>query len=260
MALGFGQRFIEQIAGLQCLQGLQEQRALLVEILRAGLRLEQRASGIAIVAARQGDAGKLAIIEIHVGRVAHAEFAEELHGGRRIADLARLRGQRLQIGHRPGAQHLRRGGVLEQAVHHGQTLHALGGIRLGRIGALLRDLDARAQDLARQVLTLHRQHAFEHRLGIIQPTTAGVLFGQHAHEVRIVGRYARPRLEIGHGQAIDGPPLTKQALTQGLAREHQRQPDPHDRGKGQNQRRRQQPLALRRRSGLRLVAGHGSDH
>jgi hypothetical protein len=42
-ALGFGQRFIEQIAGLQRLQGLQEQRALLVEILRAGLRLEQRA-------------------------------------------------------------------------------------------------------------------------------------------------------------------------------------------------------------------------
>ncbi|MNM72416.1 hypothetical protein D3C81_841100 [compost metagenome] len=258
--LGFRQRLVEQVARLQRLQRLEEQRALLVQVLGARLRVEQRLGGVTIVAAGQRDAGQLLVVEVRVAGVAHGQFAEQLAGRVRRADLARLRGQRLQIRERPLAHLRRRGGVLQQVVHGRQPLRALGRLRQRRVGALLGDLDPRAQDRAAQVRALHRLHAGEHGLGVIEPAAAGVLLRQHTHETGVVGGHARPRLEVGHGQAIDGAALAEQALAQRFTREHQRQPHPHHGGESQDQRGRQQPLAFSRRSGLRLVAGHGSDH
>ncbi len=171
------------------------------------------------------------------------------------AGLAGLRGQRLQVGQPPAAP----GSLVQQAAQLHQVLLALSRIRQRGPGALLCDLDARAQDLARQVGALHGLHARQHGLRLFQPAGARVLFGQHAHETGIVGRNLPPGFQVGHGQPVDGAALAQQAFAQGLAREHQRQADPHHRGESQHQRRRQQPLALNRRSGLRLVAWHGSD-
>jgi hypothetical protein len=216
---------------------------------------EQGVGGVAIIAARDRHIGQLAVPEGRVVTVLAGQRRIELAHGVLGARLAGLRGQRLQVGQPPAAP----GSLVQQAAQLHQVLLALRRIRQRGPGALLRDLDARAQDLARQVGALHRLHARQHGQRLFQPAGARVLFGQHAHESGVVGRDLPPGFEVGHGQPVDGAALAQQAFAQGLAREHQRQADPHHRGESQHQRRRQQPLALNRRSGLRLVAWHGSD-